>query len=392
MTYETPRASKTRSSLPGITRSGIKRWPGLTYLPTSGSNALGSKRLSKHTLKKVFYVMIGTVLVLYLALVISFFQKEDFENLGRMENSLGPSSIRKRSEEWKRTHLAKLRQESEQVSTDILQSIYSRKKSRHDLEDVDIEGMFAKNHKQQKANHPVLQAYFQSHNNNSQTPSHHLSVIEFNQIKSCQDVSNFWPVKENVFDIDPLLPNITHLCPSEDGKFIRFEVKPDLKCQEEARQKKGILPEIDVERIQVKNKTRYRLSPSLDALKEKSIFKTQFICRFEPNGLEILSVYIPQSDDIKSSNGLLFQCPVPSQLVESVRDESSSLFLTIVPIRIPPKFTVSPCQWNWNASAIKKPTQEEDDLILPKIEDSTRWMYIPICSHPAYKHSEISIE
>lgn len=157
---------------------------------------------------------------------------------------------------------------------------------------------------------------------------------------------------------------------------------------------------------------RYKLTSHENA--DPDGVETRFICRFS-NGEETLSQFNFNYDYVarrKHSSGtftkgghkdnksihtsqLIFMCPVPESLVETVREGTSvindqaTLFVTLVPIRTPPRYGApdrflppkyQPAQFhNFSVAA-----EWGDYHILPRVEDSGRWENIPICT-PTFK-------
>ena len=144
---------------------------------------------------------------------------------------------------------------------------------------------------------------------------------------------------------------------------------------------------------------------------------TRFICRFKPSMEETLSVYNANyewastrkkhrrmftlegwDNNMAHTSQLIFLCPVPSSLVEtkrtgnSVKDDSATLFVDVIPIRTPPRygrpneFLPPYYQQSFPKKLAKKnkkkfdsTVQWGDNHLLPRIEDSGRWENIPIC-------------
>jgi hypothetical protein len=156
-----------------------------------------------------------------------------------------------------------------------------------------------------------------------------------------------------------------------------------------------------------KNTTRYKLTSHEDANPDG--IETRFICRFS-NGRETLSVFNLHYDytakrkyskhvftkdghkDNKQihTSQLVFMCPVPDDLVETVRDGTSvindqaTLFVTLVPIRTPPRYGspgifLPPRFQNQESNSFSAAEEWGNSHILPRIEDSGRWEDIPIC-------------
>jgi hypothetical protein len=158
---------------------------------------------------------------------------------------------------------------------------------------------------------------------------------------------------------------------------------------------------------------RYRLSSHEDADPES--MATRFICRFQPSSEETFSVfnndyewtsYRKNLKTMFSTEGrdnkqihtsqLMFKCPVPEHLVETVRsgasvqDDWATLFVDLIPIRTPPRYGKSdqfltPSYQKSISSTFKASQPFDADKewgthhILPRLEDSGRWENIPIC-------------
>ena len=379
--------------------------------------------------------MLSSVFLLYLILIVCFVRQDDLEDSSTSAtSSMGPSSIRKQSLFNKKDHLARLRQSTIKSSPQILPQSKGNNAIKyshlHDLEEMDIEGMFKPRHRvvgkqnndtTTQTHHHVLQAIVRNNKNST-------DVIDYRQVKTCQGIHSFWTSKNTSLLFgeqtgDPLLPNIQNLFSTFDGKYIQFEVKTNLECRND---------ENSVRRIKIQNETRYQLllpSPDIPAAATTSSTSTSsFICRFEPNGLETLSVTInPQNnndvsttkqqpsgnknDELSSSSSfklLSFECPVPLQLVKAIRDGGNvpTVFLTIVPI--PLKYNPSLNHWNddkgrhnqglnnnYNYSVVELVKEQDDDggdvMILPKIEDSTRWANIPLCLQPPSSTAKLMV-
>jgi hypothetical protein len=251
-----------------------------------------------------------------------------------------------------------------------------------------------------------------------------LTEIKFPNLNSCSKLPEQWPT-DDYPNADPFLPWIHDVFPTHDGKFIQFVAQNKRRCRThlsdpaEARIMKAMQPQValfqhvPVKRIKVGNETgnRYRLASHEEA--DLDGFATRFICRFKPSLKETLSVFNFDYDLAAHRKGLkrtfsemgldnknfvtsqlIFQCPVPEELVETVRTGSSvqndwaTLFLDIVPIRTPPRYGVPNAIFPpWykhmetrNISLKFNPDEEwSDQHILPKIDNAGRWENIPIC-------------
>ena len=242
-------------------------------------------------------------------------------------------------------------------------------------------------------------------------------------VTSCTKLTEQWPVDEPPTDQDPFLPWIHDVFPTADGEFIQFVAQNRRRCQSGrafSELKKFLQPNIALfQHVPVKridgddeDETRYRLSTHEEA--DDDGMETRFICRFS-NGEETLSVhnfdydYHTYRKMYKStfteegfdnhmiwSSQLLFKCPVPPSLVETVKsgssvvDDYATLFVDVVPIRTPPRYGF-PTQFLQPRFAdvpkvgvdgeIDFDAEKEwgDSHILPRVEDSGRWENIPIC-------------
>jgi len=247
-----------------------------------------------------------------------------------------------------------------------------------------------------------------------------LKEIRFTNVNSCRNLIEQFPVDEYP-DADPFLPWIHDVFPSHDGKFIQIVAQNRRRCNtgkspanKEIHRKRGpqlsLFQNVAVKRIEDPDSTstRYRLASHEEA--DEDGMATRFICRFS-NGEETLSVFnfsyewashrkrqnvvFHENDsDNKQihTSQLLFRCPVPESLVETVRmgesvkDDYATLFFDLVPIRTPPRYGppnafLEPYykEFLHSTKAFDATTEWGNNHILPKIEDSGRWENIPIC-------------
>ncbi|KAG7358477.1 glycosyltransferase family 92 protein [Nitzschia inconspicua] len=255
------------------------------------------------------------------------------------------------------------------------------------------------------------------------TTKEQLQVIEYPRVVSCQKLPELWPI-DDYPDGDPFLPWIHDVFPTDNGKYIQFVAQNKRRCQtgttpdqeellEKMQPQIALFQHVPIQILRNENnQKRYKLASHENA--DPSGIETRFICQFS-NGEETLSRFNFNYDyvarrkhsshtftkeghkDNKSihTSQLIFQCPVPESLVEAVRqgtsvvEDQATLFVTLVPIRTPPRYGASdrflPPRYQLlgfqNFSV-----QEEwgDSHILPLIEDSGRWENIPICL-PTYK-------
>jgi len=247
-----------------------------------------------------------------------------------------------------------------------------------------------------------------------------LTEVPFAKVNSCSKLIEQWPADEYP-DEDPFLPWIHDVFPTDDGKFIQIVAQNRRRCNtgkspenKEIHRKRGpqlsLFETVAVKRIDAPDSSspRYRLASHEEADEEG--MATRFICRFS-NGDETLSVYNFNYEwastrkrqshmfhEFESDNKqihtsqLLFRCPVPERLVETVRtgssvkDDWATIFMDLVPIRTPPRFG-SPSNFlppyyrkDFPSNDPFDATKEWGDKhILPAIEDSGRWQNIPIC-------------
>lgn len=252
-----------------------------------------------------------------------------------------------------------------------------------------------------------------------------LTVIEYPTVNSCQRLAELWPT-DNFPDVDSFLPWIHDVFPTDDGRFVQIVAQNKRRCNtgttpdqveilEHMQPQIALFQHVPIQRIKVQNKetsseeTRYKLTSHEEA--DPDGIETRFICQFS-DGQETLSRFNLNYDyaaqrkynkqtftkaghkDNKSihTSQLIFRCPVPENLVETVRegtsvvDDRATLFVTIVPIRTPPRYGapdrfLPPRYRTVGKSASNFTVAEEwgDSHILPRIEDSGRWENIPIC-------------
>jgi len=243
---------------------------------------------------------------------------------------------------------------------------------------------------------------------------------EFPQLSSCQNLPEQFPVDNFPGDEDPFLPWIHDVFPTHDGKHIQFVAQNKRRCRtghspEDIEILKDMAPQVALfQHVPIKrvneNGPKYRLSSHEDAHPDGTA--TRFICKFQPSGQETLSefnfdyewasfrkrnkkLFNEDGRDNKAihTSQLLFMCPVPENLVElvksgkSVIDDYATLFVDLIPIRTPPRYTapnafLQPYYSDHLASESERfdPHKEwGENHVLPKIQDSGRWANIPIC-------------
>jgi hypothetical protein len=251
------------------------------------------------------------------------------------------------------------------------------------------------------------------------TTAEQLQVLEYPRVmQSCQRLPELWPI-DDFPDADPFLPWIHDVFPTDNGRFIQFVAQNRRRCQtgttpdqiemlEQMQPQIALFQHVPIRRVAGADKeTRYKLTSHEEA--DPDGIETRFICSFS-NGQETLSVFNLNYDyvarrkhskhtftkeghkDNKSihTSQLIFQCPVPESLVDIVREGTSvvqdqaTLFVTLVPIRTPPRYGAPdrylPPKYQ-EGKPINFTVSEEwgDQHILPKVEDSGRWENIPIC-------------
>jgi hypothetical protein len=260
-----------------------------------------------------------------------------------------------------------------------------------------------------------------------------LKEIPYSKVNSCSNLIEQWPVDEYA-DADPFLPWIHDVFPSHDGKFVQVVAQNRRRCNtgkspenKEIHRKRGpqlsLFQNVAVKRTSDSDSTtpRYRLASHEEA--DEDGVATRFICRFS-NGEETLSVFNFSYEwasfrknqrvifhELESDNKqihtsqLLFRCPVPESLVETVRtgesvkDDYATIFMDLVPIRTPPRFGkpnefLPPYYKGFGDS--EKPfdatTEWGNYHILPTIEDSGRWQNIPICKPSLLTYGKLDVD
>lgn len=248
-----------------------------------------------------------------------------------------------------------------------------------------------------------------------------LKKIPYKNVNSCSNLIEQWPVDQYA-DSDPFLPWIHDVFPSHDGKFVQVVAQNRRRCNtgksrkdKETHRKRGpqlsLFQNVAVKRIpdpdSESTNIRYRLSSHEEA--DEDGMATRFICRFS-NGEETLSVFNfsyewaahrkkqnvifheHESDNKQiHTSQLLFRCPVPESLVETVRtgesveDDYATIFMDLVPIRTPPRFGrpnqfLPPYYKEFlDSDGFDAKKEWGNSHILPTIADSGRWQNIPIC-------------
>lgn len=406
-------------SLPAIKR----RANGTTTTPTTVRN---SKRISSPTMRKIFAAMLAAIALLYFVLVFFFFRRSDLKSY-KNGSDWGPS-LRQEAGVWQH-HLDNLAQQKAAKIEEIINMSPPKRNSpisgMRDLEDTDIHEMISPEEIKRKKDH-VTYAQAQDTQNNQQrvltaylepinlpdfemdplpirkAVSGNLKAIKYPAIIPCKSLNESWGANDIQ---DPFLPIMQRAFPTDDGRHIQIEAQAPLPCRNDASQDDTIISKklhlqaalfqpVSVKRIEKNNHIRYQLSN--DNENEGSM--TRFICRFEPSGHETLSIFIapngaPNNSNVEKVSNLRFQCPVPESLVDTVRDGTSvtlgrpSLFLTLVPIRTPPRKDATtealpPCYLRPENAPFQYALSVGADHFLPELKDSGRWENIPVCVPP----------
>eukprot|EP00980_Cylindrotheca_fusiformis_P011584 scaffold2744_cov136-Cylindrotheca_fusiformis.AAC.1 len=256
-----------------------------------------------------------------------------------------------------------------------------------------------------------------------------LTKVTFPRLNSCKRLMEQWPV-DDFPDDDPFLPWIHDVFPTHDGKFIQFVAQNKNRChsgtteEEEAiiehmRPQTALFEHVPLRKI---NEDQYRLSSHEDA--DPDTVGTRFVCRFKPSGDITFSefnndyewvsfrkaqryMFNSEGRDNKQihTSQLLFKCPVPPALQESIRDGSSvvddwaTIFVDVIPIRTPPRYGhpgefLVP-HYAKAAEHIKKfdPHAEwGENHVLPSWEASGRWTNIPVCKPSLMEYESKTLE
>jgi hypothetical protein len=294
--------------------------------------------------------------------------------------------------------------------------------------------------KQTTANARTLRAYLEPIHLNDwekkplpmrNVTANQLTKIEYPRVNSCQRLTEQFPI-DDYPDADPFLPWIHDVFPTEDGQFIQFIAQNKRRCRtgttpEEATILEHMQPQIALfQHVPVKRipQNRYQLTTHEQA--DPDGIETRFICQFQPSGQETLSVYNVQYDYASYRKGykktfskdgnsklgkdnkhlhtsqLIFQCPVPPNLVDTIRDGSSvvndkaSLFVNVIPIRTPPRYGapnrfLPPHYQDQKFNNFSVAEEWGEAHILPKIQDSGRWENIPICQPTTIAYPEPTV-
>lgn len=278
-----------------------------------------------------------------------------------------------------------------------------------------------------------------------------LKEVAYPRLNSCSKLTQQFPVDDTPTDQDPFLPWIHDVFPTADGKFIQFVAQNKRRCHTGKHEldiirfmapQAALFQHVHVKRVPdpdnmnnndidshndliSRNSSRYKISDSHEDA-DLDGMTTRFICRFKPSMEETLSVYNFDYDwtayrkrykasftkddgnvySIHTSQ-LIFRCPVPASLQEtirqgsSVKDDWASLFVDLIPIRTPPRFGVPHMYFPpWHREfETTEPTERfypnvtwGSNHLLPKIQDSGRWENIPICMPSLLQYEDQTVE
>lgn len=243
-----------------------------------------------------------------------------------------------------------------------------------------------------------------------------LKEIAYPRLNSCSRLTQQWPVDDTPTDEDSFLPWIHDVFPTEDGRYIQFVAQNKRRCKT-GRKDTEIMAFMAPQAALFQHVPLRRTKDGYEIVDyphaDPDSRTTRFICRFKPSGDETLSIHNVDYDwtayrkhykvtfqendgGIKSihTTQLLFRCPVPEHLVETVRtgasvkDDWASLFVDLVPLRTMPRWGI-PNQYlaPWYNEFVPDDDEQQwdaqkvfgDGVAVPKIEDSGRWENIPIC-------------
>ena len=253
------------------------------------------------------------------------------------------------------------------------------------------------------------------------TTASQLKVREYPQLSSCKHFVEQFPI-DDFPDEDSFLPWIHEVFPTEDGTHIQFVAQNKRRCRtgttpdelailEHMQPQVALFQHVPVKRISKDGEARYQLTSH--ELADADGMETRFICQFS-TGQETLSKHNVNYDYASFRKGyrktfskegnskvgkdnkhlhtsqLIFQCPVPGDLIHtvkagtSVKGDTPSLFVNLIPIRTPPRYG-PPAQFlpprfaDPSTNQFKALEEWGTEHILPRIEDSGRWENIPIC-------------
>lgn len=264
-----------------------------------------------------------------------------------------------------------------------------------------------------------------------------LKVIEYPTLTSCSRLLEQFPVDDQLRNDDLFLPWIHDIFPDHNGTFIQFVAQNKRRCNtgknhdkilKKRQPQEALFQDLAVKRITIdndndnNNETRYRLSTHEDA--DPDGVSTRFICRFQPSGEETLSTYNANYEFITFRKGgkstfskdghsvkslttsqLIFQCPVPPSLQQTVKDGSSvlndyaTLFVDLIPIRTPPRYNRPEAffpprykEHQQKSNYFDPNVEWGNKHILPKIIDSGRWENLPICKPSILQYEPEAID
>ena len=264
-----------------------------------------------------------------------------------------------------------------------------------------------------------------------QTQAERLEVREYPGVRSCSRLPEEFPI-DNYPDEDPFLPWIHDVFPTHDGRYVQFVAQNKRRCHtgttpaekeilHHTEPQAALFQQLAVKRITDQNgETRYQLTDHDNA--DPDGMATRFICRFKPTMQETLSVYninyeytawrkgqkgmfTKEGRDNKSifTSQLLFQCPVPEDLQETIRtgtsvqpNDMATIFVDVIPMRTPVRYT-SPNiffppwykEFESKTSPLDASQEWGDNHILPRIEDSGRWENIPVCKPTLHTYKPV---
>lgn len=442
-----PNGAPKMSSLGLLGKKRSMNFPTVAALPNK-------RRLSQAKLKRIFVIMMGAVFILWSALTIVLVRKQhtDLFPASTHTMTLGPPSIGRSKAEIIRERFGTSRPKS-YVDNSLVEDIgniegkggksspalelpkFSPNKN-FDMEEVDIHDMVRPEQiKKDKPSSRILKAHLEPiYLNDWETKplpirnvtEKDLTTIEYPRVNSCRRLPELWPT-DDFPDADPFLPWIHDVFPTDDGKFIQIVAQNKRRCQtgttpdqleilEKMQPQVALFQHVPLKRVNGdkngKGEIRYRLSSHEEA--DPDGVETRFICSFS-DGQETLSQFNFDYDyvakrkgyqrtfskeghtDIKSlhTSQLIFKCPVPENLVSTVREGTSvfndkpTLFFSLTPVRTPPRYGapdrfLQPRYKELKPHNFSVPLEWGDSHILPRVKDSGRWENIPICL-PTYK-------
>eukprot|EP00429_Kryptoperidinium_foliaceum_P003559 CAMPEP_0176009554 /NCGR_PEP_ID=MMETSP0120_2-20121206/4310_1 /TAXON_ID=160619 /ORGANISM="Kryptoperidinium foliaceum, Strain CCMP 1326" /LENGTH=743 /DNA_ID=CAMNT_0017342353 /DNA_START=174 /DNA_END=2402 /DNA_ORIENTATION=- len=227
---------------------------------------------------------------------------------------------------------------------------------------------------------------------------------------------------------DPFLPWLHDYFVSEDSRYIRFVAQNRRRCDTGENHRDTMSfwePQVTLfQRIPIvqESQERFRVATSLE---EATHHSTRFQCRFTntqtQESITTLSVYKfdyeyitwrklhrPMIDRKGGKDTamfwlstLLFSCPVPEEWQEHVSQDTSNLYLDLIPIRTPIRIaetllTVNHTGPEEYAKFYSKVVSPLDKIFgpsqyLPAIEDAGRWANLPICPRPKAEQQQRTI-